>query len=599
MRIKNIKLEWFRGAADQIALDPDCKSLVVYGANGSGKSSFVDGVEYLLHKGKIGHLSHEYSGRRQEKAIPNTHKPKDVTTGLRIRFMDDSELETKVNDDGSFTTTGADPAKIGTWNYHRTILRQDEVSRFVHDTKGDKYSALLPLLGLDRLEVAAENLRQLARSIEHESNLQEKRIALRQIEETRKRVFDAQSEDEILKAVEDLHVTYCTDNISTKDPLAHCIELEAAIGARMAQSSTEQRRHFVLRILAELDLTMHIGAVRASSLKLAGVSEPLVTEKLDVLLKTVPFVEKLGDTKDVECPACGRLLPADELREHLAAERHRLQEIISIFNERKTALGLLCNTLNTLKNNLDKSDLKSWRDEVVAGNLANNLSYANEMDVERFRESCTEEDLIALEENLPPLIEAAVAASQHVPPGAEALSAARRTTEAAKAALGAKDQAAGIEQANALINFTQSLEQGVRDEIRLRSQGVIDEISSDIRAMWKILHPDEAIEDVNLYLSGAVDKAIDIRLRFYGVEQDSPRLTLSEGYRNSLGLCIFLALANRESDKDRPLFLDDVVVSLDRNHRGMIQELLSKKFDSRQVIVFTLTASGTQSFVNN
>jgi len=77
VRIKNIKLEWFRGAADQIALDPDCKSLVVYGANGSGKSSFVDGVEYLLHKGKIGHLSHEYSGRHQEKAIPNTHKPKD------------------------------------------------------------------------------------------------------------------------------------------------------------------------------------------------------------------------------------------------------------------------------------------------------------------------------------------------------------------------------------------------------------------------------------------------------------------------------------------------------------------------------------------
>jgi hypothetical protein len=32
-------------------------------------------------------------------------------------------------------------------------------------------------------------------------------------------------------------------------------------------------------------------------------------------------------------------------------------------------------------------------------------------------------------------------------------------------------------------------------------------------------------------------------------------LTLSEGYRNGLGLCIFLALAKRETAKSNPLFL--------------------------------------------
>ena len=84
-----------------------------------------------------------------------------------------------------------------------------------------------------------------------------------------------------------------------------------------------------------------------------------------------------------------------------------------------------------------------------------------------------------------------------------------------------------------------------------------------------------------------MDKAIDVVLRFHGLEQDSPRLTLSEGYRNSLGLCIFLAMAKQVADQDRPLFLDDVVVSLDRNHRGMIQELLEKEFSDRQVIILT------------
>ena len=92
--------------------------------------------------------------------------------------------------------------------------------------------------------------------------------------------------------------------------------------------------------------------------------------------------------------------------------------------------------------------------------------------------------------------------------------------------------------------------------------------------MWAILHPGEPIENVCLYLPENTDKAIDIGLQFHGIKQDSPRLTLSEGYRNSLGLCIFLAMAKRETDKDRPLILDDVVVSLERNHRGMIVEVL-------------------------
>lgn len=76
-------------------------------------------------------------------------------------------------------------------------------------------------------------------------------------------------------------------------------------------------------------------------------------------------------------------------------------------------------------------------------------------------------------------------------------------------------------------------------------------------------------------------------VKFYGRQQLSPRLTLSEGYRNSLGLCIFLALANQKSVKDKPIFLDDIVSSFDRNHRGMIANLISKELSERQVFLFT------------
>ncbi len=62
MRIELIEIAWFRGAADAIELDTKSKSVVVYGENATGKSCFVDAVEYLLNRGRIEHLAHEYSG---------------------------------------------------------------------------------------------------------------------------------------------------------------------------------------------------------------------------------------------------------------------------------------------------------------------------------------------------------------------------------------------------------------------------------------------------------------------------------------------------------------------------------------------------------
>ena len=151
MRIKQVRLVWFRGAADPVALEPDGRSLVVYGQNGAGKSSFVDAIEYVVNKGKLGHLTHEYSGRNQEKGIPNTHTPADRSTEFSITFQDDAELKIKIARNGSHTQAGAKAVNMAGWDYRRTVLRQDEVAEFIRSSKGGKYSALLPLLGLHEL----------------------------------------------------------------------------------------------------------------------------------------------------------------------------------------------------------------------------------------------------------------------------------------------------------------------------------------------------------------------------------------------------------------------------------------------------------------
>jgi recombinational DNA repair ATPase RecF len=587
MRIKAISLTWFRGAADRVSLEPACKSMVVYGVNGSGKSSFVDGLEYALNDGRIGHLAHEYSGKRQEKAIPNTHMPVDRKPELSITFADDSELKIEIQPDGTHTRSGGEPADVGTWDYRRTVLRQDEAAAFIHDTKGGKYSALLPLLGLRSLEVAAENLRQLAKSVGEVAKLSETKTRLKQVKERRTAIFGPDTVDQIVAKIGELHAKYCPGGTATTDPLSRCTELRPVIENKIAESSADQRRHVALCDAAALDLRGHVGAVRAASVKVSGVAEPLIAEKLEVLQSTSTFVERLGDAREVNCPACGRPIEARVFQAHVTAERQRLSEVAATFETWKAAVATLCDTVKSLRGSLGKPDVKSWRDELGKGSLGDSFAYLDTIDAEALRRSCREEDLEAIEARLVPLIEAAQFASKDAPPDAKQLSADKQTVEAGEAVIAAAQQAIAVERAEALVSFIESVEHGIREEIRLRAQTVIDEISADIQAMWAMLHPGEAIEDVRLYLPEGADKAIDIGLKFHGVEQDSPRLTLSEGYRNSLGLCIFLAMAKREADQDRPLFLDDVVVSLDRNHRGMIAELLKKEFSGRQVVILT------------
>lgn len=585
MRIKTIHLSWFRGASDHIALEPKCKSMVVYGSNASGKSSFVDAIEYVLNDGKITHLAHEYSGRRLEKAVPNTHKPHDKRTRIGIEFEDNSDLKIEIKDDGSADSSGTKMADV--WNYRRMVLRQEEVSAFIGCTKGDKYSALLPLLGLYEMEVAAENLRQVSKVIESKSKLKETRDIVKQVDTKRRAIFGEDSDDAILEKIKHLHLKYCAENVDPKDGLLRCVNLTTSIDARIERLSADQKQHFTLQAVAKSDLRGHVDIVREALLKLANVTESLITERLTVLQAAETFVGKLTDETEVKCPACGQTISVHVFQEHVEAELKRLQGIVSIFDELKKARGTLRDTVRSIKTYLGNADVKTWRDELSKGALAKCFVCLEDINAEQLRTFCSEKELKKIEDDLLPLVSAAISATVQTPPDVKQLSTDRQIVETAKDTIDVKEQSAIVARAETLIALTTLLEDTVREEIKLRAKEVVAEISEDIRAMWMILHPGEAIENVRLQLPENPDKAIDIGLKFYGKELTSPRLTLSEGYRNSLGLCIFLAMAKRGGDGDHPIFLDDVVISLDREHRGMIVKLLEKMFGKRQVIILT------------
>ena len=585
MRIKSVDLAWFRGAADPISLDLNCKSAVVYGNNGSGKSSFVDAVEYVLNNGRIEHLKHEYSSSHQANGIVNTHKPKDSQTALQIKFADASDVQVSFMPNGTSKKSGESP--LDEWEYRQTVLRQDEVSAFIHNTKGEKYSALLPLFGLQNREFAAENLRQISRTVRAEAKLLEKQTALKQIENLRNEVFGTLDDDEIAEVIAGLLLKHCPDAAVALDDTSRCDEIDAAIESAQKGYSAESQKHIHLCRVADSKLGDRVESVRAASVDFAGSAEPGLYEKLEVLQSATKFGETLEGDQEVDCPACGQSIAVDAFREHVTMEKERLKELDEVLTGYKSAIGSVCKSLDSLKSDMGLSALKYWRADIKDRLGAESLRHLDELNSDALRENCSEGDLRAIEQNILPIIEAAKLDSVDAPPEVKELSDDKKRASAARSVIASQDLKSEITNAETLVAYLDFLEREVRGGIRTQSQNVIDSISGDIESMWATLHPEDRIDNVRLSVPQDADKAIDVVLNFHGLNQDSPRLTLSEGYRNSLGLCIFLAMANQVADKDRPLFLDDVVVSLDHNHRGMIYELIEETFRDRQVVIFT------------
>ncbi|MGH7594098.1 MAG: AAA family ATPase [Gemmatimonadales bacterium] len=584
MRLSTLELAWFRGAADKVTLDAKGKSIVVYGTNGSGKSSFVDAVEFAIN-GKIAHLSHEYSGKKQERGIPNTHLKAGNACTARVTFEDDTARDISISGDGTATSIGTEVPPLSTWDYRRTVLRQDEVSAFIRDTKGDKYSALLPLLGLAELEIAAENLRHLAKAVEDTSKLKELSAVLKQTNVQRKILFGDAGDEVILAQVRSLFDTYSGTHSAPGGPDAQVDQALKDVDIRIAASSADTVEHVTLQDAAKLAILASVVRVREQNAKLAVSMEPLLQERLDVLEASEGYAATLSSNETISCPACGSRVASIDFKTHVENELDRLKSIVAIRDDRAAHLGVFCDELAALKKLCGKPTFVTW--SLRHDGLREHLKYVASLDVNGLRKGCSEPDLRRVEEHVGPLLSAAVIDSRQAPTDAKVLSTDRQTLVCARSVIAARASGIIVARALALSAFLAGLEQAVRNQIKLRAESVITAISADVQAMWLQLHPGKPIDNIALYMPNATDKAIDIRLTFHGVLQDSPRLTLSEGYRNSLGLCIFLAMAKRDGHDDRPLILDDVIVSLDRMHRGLLVDVLQTEFATRQVIILT------------
>ncbi|MGH8017828.1 MAG: hypothetical protein ACREIA_05980, partial [Opitutaceae bacterium] len=88
--------------------------------------------------------------------------------------------------------------------------------------------------------------------------------------------------------------------------------------------------------------------------------------------------------------------------------------------------------------------------------------------------------------------------------------------------------------------------------------------------------------------SRAAAGGLRLAIQFLGLaDSKDPRAFLSEGHLDSLGLCLFLATVRIFNPPGSLLVLDDVLTSIDRDHRRRVGELLFQEFADYQIVLTT------------
>jgi hypothetical protein len=124
-------------------------------------------------------------------------------------------------------------------------------------------------------------------------------------------------------------------------------------------------------------------------------------------------------------------------------------------------------------------------------------------------------------------------------------------------------------------------------------QRVFDRIAGTVLRYYSRLHeapPPEPVECTDLKMvptERAARGGLRLAVQFLGRATSDARVYLSEGHLDSLGLCIYLACVRLFNPPGCLLVLDDVLTSVDRDHKRRVCDLLLEEFTDYQLVVTT------------
>lgn len=610
MHLNELTIHGFRAfPPEEQTIDFGGDNAVIVGDNGTGKSSVLAAVEFLL-TGGMSHLSGPGTG---EISIP-AHAPHQWADPedcfVRGEFINgDGErgvVERRANNHNSLEhlegEINADDIEISQWNDEHLILTRGQLLEFIESAPANRGERLSKLLNLSGVTNRARGFDRIRGYLEDQAEAR-REYCRRQVDDIASSVafpltypINPDDESNLLDAINQKLTQLGITEVEEIEDLADALESTDVVVSEEAldpvyESRTEDRLRENMAWVVEnqSDIEDEIIALTDGLDELVDVETSSLFE-IDIFEAATEIV----DPETTTCPLCGETHDQGFLNERVESERTRLSTIRELREEidqtrqhLQQELSGHIRELQEVVNRLNQG-IESGDHSDIDDHLTNLEDYIEEMEevVGRVDQDLVIEteggaleiqqidadDLIPDWEMLGDEISAIIEYIENLEPLEEHTATFSDLITIRNAWDNLEEEEDELEIRVSLANEMEVVEELFTQARREALNSLYESIENKFNEFYTTIHPEE--QEIDLDFDAEGTESVDLEATFEE-ERDSPLAYHSEGHIDTMGVCLFLALRDH-LDNSGPdiVMLDDIVMSVDKTHRQGVANLL-------------------------
>jgi len=606
IKIDTIKIEEFRGIRN-LTLEFNGKNYAVCGPNGTGKSGVVDALEFAL-TGNISRLSGEGMGNVSVKehaphvdSKNNPEKARVIIT-FKIPTLGNKQV-TLTRTVKNATAPSVNPSSseileiLSQFDGHpEFVLSRREIIRYVISKPGDRSAEVQALLRLDKIG----DLRSSLLSISNTYNKEARDL---------KRFHDQASESlaqgleitdlvkaKILEAVNARRsVLGLTSLVDLTVTTALNDGLETSVKSAAVPKVNKVSATADLKTWREASQEMTAESMQSECLELkeqltALSSNPIVTESVTrekFLRSAIDFVT------EEYCPVCDTKWDMSTLQGIIRSKLQKFEEITKM----RTDLECRLEPIITLVDSLDNAtaSVEKLAKVLATEHVASLTTYRTTLLTLRkaFRDFLPLTEAISAIVNVTVIPTDVTDAIEVIEKAVTIIPEPTQQDAARDFIVRAQDRLEAYRKAAREADKTKQradLSKKVYDVYVDVSTKALEGVYKDVEGEFSKLYRSVNSEDEHSFTAKLVPSIgkLGFDVDFYGRGHFPPGAYHSEGHQDAMGLCLYLALMRKlQGNNFRFAVLDDVLMSVDSNHRREVCNLLRQQFQDTQFILTT------------
>lgn len=610
MHLNELEIHGFRAfpPEDHDPLRFEGENGVVVGGNGTGKSSVLAAIEFLL-TGDMTHLS----GPGTEHLLVCNYAPH-IDAEQNECYVR-GKFETENGDQGTFERKASDPTnlerisgdleeenvEISQWNDDHLVLTRGKLLNFIEAPAGNRGDKLSQLLNLSGISNRSNGFERICSNLENKCERRKSAIDrnLQDIEQAFDLELgypeDVENPSDILSEVNERLSELNVSEIDEMDELDDALEsLDLSVTPEEVdyfyQKSMQNRLESVNNWVEQ----NNEGIERRLNELAENLGELESAEHFNI--HEVDFFEKARDLvtpETVECPLCGERYEEGYLHERVADSRDRLSHLRELREDIEEECESLRNQLLSHEDEvgeviekLNQSDPEEQHPEAVEY-LRDLTSYQESLQslLNRLGEDMVverDDGTIGVEQisvdDLIPSWSLSIDGISELREYTEGLEPLEETAKFHSELVTVRNAWRGLNEEVEAFEIRKDLQDDLEEVIKLFSDAkrevmgdLYSEIEESFNEYYTTIHPDE--QEINLDFEAEGTESVELEAGFEG-ERDSPLAFHSEGHIDTMGVCLFLALRDRlDNSGPNVVMLDDIIMSVDRSHRRNVARL--------------------------